>query len=134
MNKFHEIKKIHNFTQVPLNSTLFMSVRNPFDRLVSAYFNKAFPLKLYDGDISGYYKLIQQFALENFEHKNLTGLGASEIVLHSRRAAAFVRRTERRKNAGRKRGCGAEARACALQAPSRRTNCDVTTVRSIARL
>ena len=59
-------------TKTRENYTVFMAVRHPLDRLVSAYFNKAFPWRKYNGTLHDYYKRIQRYALEKFEHKFLT--------------------------------------------------------------
>ena len=56
----------------PEKSTLFMSVRNPFDRLVSSYFNKVFPWRLYNGKIQKHFRRIKNWVLKKFDHKNLT--------------------------------------------------------------
>ena len=61
----YDIKKRENYT-------MFMAVRHPFDRLVSAYLNKAFPWRKYDGTMHNYYRKIQAFALKLFKHKFLT--------------------------------------------------------------
>ena len=51
----------------------FMIIRNPFDRLVSAYKDKAFPIWNADGKLNSYYyRPIQNFALKNFPHSHLS--------------------------------------------------------------
>ena len=55
------------------NYKKFMFVRNPFERLASAYFNKAFPTVAWDGKSRDYYYAqIQKFTLNNFQHENIT--------------------------------------------------------------
>ena len=55
------------------NYRFFMAVRNPFDRLVSTYYNKVFPWRRYDGKLQIYYRRIQKYVLKTFEHHDLTG-------------------------------------------------------------
>ena len=67
-----DIKKVRNHKARPGNYTLFMSLRNPFDRLVSAYYNKAFPWRRFNGKMQIYYIPIRNWVLNKFQHRGLT--------------------------------------------------------------
>ena len=74
LHKFRDLQRRKNQSEKLPDFTLFMNVRHPFDRLVSAYFDKAFPTRMYDGEIKGFHRIIRDYALKNYEHGNLTGL------------------------------------------------------------
>ena len=72
IKKVAEIKKENYDFVIPENYTMFMSLRNPFDRLVSTYYNKVFPWKKHNGKMQLYYKPIKNWVLKAFPHKILT--------------------------------------------------------------
>ena len=72
LNKFDRLKKKKFERNIHQNFKKFLIVRNPLDRLVSAYHDKAYP-SWFDGKpYFYYYSPIRNFALKNFPHSNLS--------------------------------------------------------------
>ena len=62
------------------NYTKFMIVRHPFDRVISAYKNKAHRTRFWNGKINDLYEDIRNYTVTTFKHPNLTAQQRNEYV------------------------------------------------------
>ena len=62
------------------NYTKFMIVRHPFDRVISAYKNKAHRTRFWNGKMNDLYEDIRNYTVTTFKHPNLTAQQRGEYV------------------------------------------------------